>query len=524
MRKKKTSISIIVSILIASQVLAKDTANLGEIIVSAQKVEQNVQDVPVSITVFDDIKIKDRNIKTIKDIAKYTSGLLLFDSGGFGGLAPTIRGVSTDPQSSSDSASIYIDGIPFSRTNLDNYTNLNGIERIEVLKGPQGTLYGKNAEAGVINIITKKPNNEFQGKVGFEIGEDSKREFSSSISGPIIEDELFLGVNLRHYEKDGNIYNSNLKRRENDRKNDFIKTYLRWTPSNNLDIALISSYLKRDDGTISQNNLGVEDSRVTTSDIKGYIKNVTKMTALKFEYDIDRYKFESVSTYKKHIEDRLGDFDYSAGIPFTFHSDYYTPYTDLSQEFKLSYKDNKLIWLLGLFGEKNKKEGGYSLNSTIPNKTGDYLSTTKDTSLGIFGYVDYNITEDLSIFAGLRYDKITKKLDYNQIAQSQKENFSAFSPKLTFEYSLNKDIMTYATVSKGYKSGGFYLFAPANKMSFEEESIWNYELGLKSSFLDNTLILNSAIYHMDISDMQVITAIDATQSYILMLLRLHQKV
>lgn len=502
-----------ISLILVNNIYAKEIKHLDDLTVTAQKVEENMQKVPISLTVFDEFDLEDKNIKSVKDIAYYTPNLLLFDSGGFGGLAPTIRGISTDPQLSSSSVSIYIDGIPFSSSTANDML-LTNVQRVEVLKGPQGTLYGKNAEAGIINIITNKPNNEFKGQIGIELGQDNKKEYRASVSGPIIKDKFYVGLDLKHYEKDGFLYNSNLKRNENDRENNFAKLYFRMTPSDNLDISLISTILKKNDGTISQNNVGVPDNRVTTSDLIGYIKNVTKISALKVEYIFDKYKLESITSYKKYIDKRLGDFDFTAGIPYTFHSKLDIPLTDLSQELKLSYVDDKITWITGLFADKSKTEGGYVLDSTIPNKTGTYLSTANDDSFGIFAHVDYKFSDKLSLLGGLRYDKSNKTFDNKKTNTKLSDSFSSFSPKLSLEYDLNEDRILYATISKGYKSGGFYQFAPIDKMSFDDETIINYEIGSKNSFLDNNLIFNTSLYHMDIKDMQVMTAIDNASSYI----------
>ncbi|WP_324171825.1 TonB-dependent receptor [Sulfurimonas sp.] len=513
MVRKRIILSISISFMLVNNIFAKEIKHLDTVTVTAQKVEENMQRVPISLTVFDEFDLKDKNIKSVKDIAYYTPNLLLFDSGGFGGLAPTIRGISTDPQLSSSSVSIYIDGIPFSSSTANDML-LNNVKRVEVLRGPQGTLYGKNAEAGVINIITNKPNNEFNSEIGIELGQDNKKEYLASVSGPIIKDKFYVGLDIKHYEKDGFLYNSNLKRIENDRENNFAKLYLRMTPTDNLDVSLISTILKRNDGTISQNNLGVVDNRVTTSDLIGYIKNVTKTAALKVEYTFDKYKLESVTSYKKYIDKRLGDFDFTAGVPYTFHSKLDIPLTDLSQELKLSYVDDRITWITGLFADKSKTEGGYVLDSTIPNKTGTYLSTSDDDSLGIFAHVDYKLTDKLSVLGGIRYDKSNKKFDNKKTNIKLSNSFSAVSPKFSLQYQINQDKMVYVTISKGYKSGGFYQFAPTDKISFDDETIWSYEIGSKNSFLDNKLVFNFSLYYMDIKDMQVMTAIDNASSYI----------
>ena len=173
---KKIVISFAVSLIFSQGIYAEDTPQkLEGITVTAQKTEENVQEVPISMSVFDEFEIEDLKIESVQDVASYTSNFALMDKGG-GVFTPTIRGVSNSlPNSSSVSqpTSIIIDGIPISVPKEFNVA-LMDIERIEVLKGPQGTLYGKEAEAGVINIITQKPDNETRGKTGVEFGSDNK--------------------------------------------------------------------------------------------------------------------------------------------------------------------------------------------------------------------------------------------------------------------------------------------------------------------------------------------------------------
>ena len=173
---------------------ARREMKLEELTVSAQKQEENVQDVPISMTVFDEFAIEDRKIESIQDVASYTSNFSLMDKG-LGVFIPSIRGISNSFTTLSQPSSVIIDGIPVSSSTGFNVT-LMDIERIEVLKGPQGTLYGKEAQAGVINVITKKPDNETRGKIGVELGEDNKRQYTLSASGPIVKDKLYVGVNV----------------------------------------------------------------------------------------------------------------------------------------------------------------------------------------------------------------------------------------------------------------------------------------------------------------------------------------
>lgn len=172
---------------------AKETTQIESITITANKMEENVQDVSASTTIFSEKSIADLRLESIADVAAFTPNFMLYENGMSGVNAPSMRGMFADIHSHSVSAGMYVDGVPI----LDGMAyeqEMLDIERIEVLKGPQGTLYGKSSEAGVINIVTKQPDNTFSGKVSGEVGIDHKQKVSMSLSGPIKKDRLYLGV------------------------------------------------------------------------------------------------------------------------------------------------------------------------------------------------------------------------------------------------------------------------------------------------------------------------------------------
>lgn len=174
-KSKTVKFSFLASILLSNNLMAKDeTTTLESITVTAQKKEENVQKVPISISAFDDISIEDKSISSLENIAKYTPNLMLYNTGQEGLIVPSIRGISGNVLSFSTPVGLYVDGV--STTSAFGFDDsLGDIERIEVLRGPQGTLYGKNSEAGVINIITKQPDNELRTKLFSTIGNDGRR-------------------------------------------------------------------------------------------------------------------------------------------------------------------------------------------------------------------------------------------------------------------------------------------------------------------------------------------------------------
>lgn len=524
--KKLIALSITASMFLLQNIYAQETQEIKSITVTAQKTEQISQDVPMSLSVFDEYWIKDTKIETVKDIAQYTPNFMVFDYGS-GLVRPVVRGLSSAVTSLSASAGMFIDGIPV--LNGVGYDEvLMDIERIEVLKGPQGTLYGKDTLSGAINIITKQPDNETRGKVALEVGEDNKREISLSASGPVVRDKFYVGISAKHYEKDGFVKNTFLNNREDDREYKYGKLVLRTTPTDNLDISLISSILDRDNGGPANNDTSVlQKDKEVYSDLESENTSSSKMHALRIKYDFGNYQLLSITT-KRDVEDiTKTDQDYTNIYEKTRHMFKNNEYGNLSQELRLSSSTDSLNWLVGVYADKDDNTLDYHYNRYIPARrmmfNGHDIYDVDARSLGIFTHGDYSLTDKLNIIAGIRYDNDKKyfkeRLDSfdptGAELADESNSYSEISPKFGLTYKLNDTSSVYATVSKGYKSGGYYAFAPTDEQKqYEKETLISYEIGTKNSFLDNRLILNSAVFYMDVDDMQVSTYIDVTTLYL----------
>lgn len=510
---KKSILSITTFLLLINNTLiAKEMKALADIEVTAQKQEENIQDVPISLNVFTQFDIEDKNIKSIEDIAKYTPNLYLVNPGDFGALGPSSRGLYSDTSSVSTTVGMYIDGVPTLST-IGYNAILQNIERIEVLRGPQGTLYGKNAQAGVINVITKEPTNIFSGNINTSFGSDNKKEYAINLNGPIIKDKLFFNLTARHYEKDGFIKNSYLNNKENYRENNYGKISFLYKPSDNLKLSLISSKVKYSDGAPAMNSMTATNPREVSNNIQGFNKSETTSHAFKVEYLFNDYKFESITSYKENLDYRLGDYDFSS-LTY-YHSKIKDTYKSKSQEFRLNNTIGKVNWLAGLYLDQDDKKGGYTIDSIIPSYVGQFDSTLDNNSLGIFIHTDYKINDALSLISGIRYDKDHKKISDKSQNIDLSTSYSEISPKISLKYKLNDNSMSFFTIAKGYKSGGFYMFAPVGSpKNYDKETLWNYEIGIKNKFLDDTLSLNATAYYMDIKDMQVLSSVSATSGYI----------
>ena len=494
---------------------------MESITVTAQKQEENVQEVPVSITVFTAQGIEDRKIETVKDIADFVPNLAIIDNGLSGMNSPSMRGIHVAPYTYTTTTGLYLDGVPMI-TGVGFEEFLIDIERIEVLRGPQGTLYGKNTETGVINIISRQPDNKFKGKVSAAGGEDGKQDLSFNLSGPIQKDKIFFGVAGQYYQKDGFIENTVSGDMVDDREHWIGRAHLRWTPVEELDISLIVSRLEYDDGDINMNlrekgaaMFGIDTplDRKVTSNLDGWNRSVRNAQSLKLVYGItDSLTLTSVTTNRIYEDRAMIDFDYSSASLMHTHKD--NDHEKISQELRLDSSEDKFKWLVGFYYDKDQNDVHSDHDSIISSM--DYLNkrSTDGEAYAVFANLTCPLIGQLSLVGGLRYEQQNQEFEDHVSNFRVDDSWNALTPRIGLEYQLSPNIMTYAGASKGYRSGGFNSFAADPEYySYDAEELWSYEIGVKSTFFDNRFLLNGAVFYMDISDMQVEEAVASVTSY-----------
>ncbi|WP_197282083.1 TonB-dependent receptor [Dethiosulfatarculus sandiegensis] len=476
----------------------------------------------MSVSVFGEKDIEDMGVESVLDLANFVPNLMIFANGVSGTNSPSMRGIHAFVESLTVSNGLFVDGIPIlSPIGLED--GLLDIERVEVLRGPQGTLYGRNTETGVINIITKKPGNDFQGKASAELGTDQKRQLTLNLSGPIKKDRLFFGVSGKFYEKEGFIDNTFLDEPANDKKHWYGKLHLRWVPVDALDISLISSALKYDEGA-NVMGLGAAgaaayglpapiDGKVA-SDYPGKNTSKSVSNALNISYDFgNSLKLTSITTRRVYNDEGRWDYDFN---PVKFmHTTKTNEYTSYSQELRLNSSGDRLKWLVGLYYDNHHNDVNTTLNSVIPSMVSTNDRDFDGDSMAFFGQASYPILTRLTLVAGLRYEKQDKEFEDHILVRKADNSWDDFAPKLALEYSFTPDVMAYASVSKGYRSGGFNTYATDPQYTkYDEEKLWSYEIGLKSELLDKRLILNASVFYMNIEDMQVNESVTPYEAFL----------
>ena len=507
-----------------SFVWAEGITSLETMTVTANKAEENVQDVSASITVFNNDMVKDLNIESLSDVAAFTPNFYFYEPGVSGMSIPSVRGIYADLHSHTVPVGMYIDGVPV-LDGMGYVSEILDIERIEILKGPQGTLYGKSTEGGVINIITRKPDNKFSGNVAQSLGTDNEQKTKFSLYTPIAKDKVYFSLSGIHYQKDGWIERVGTSETVDDISYDYSSAKLRFIPSSNLEIIWNGTYSKRDDeqphqvttAAAAKTNYGIESyygDRTTDPSFIG--NNNTKITTHSLVLNLRiNPDLELVSTTAYRKVDLKFNTDWDFYQVEGMHYDYNADVSSLSQEVRLNGNWKSSKWVLGVYGDKEENDMLSLYNGVALPK-----EKIKGDSKSIFAHIKTPIDTKISVLGGFRYDVQDKTYDSAKQNISLEDDWSEVSPKIGAEYKISDTQKLYSTISKGYLSGGFNAYVQQYNMpeylTYEEETLWSYEIGTKNTFLDNRFIINGAIFYMDIDNahvMQTIPGSNGSASY-----------
>jgi iron complex outermembrane receptor protein len=491
---------------------------LDTVTVTAQKREENLQKVPGSITALTEGQVEDAGLEKTEDIAAYTPNLHIVEFGPVGYY--TMRGI-TNTSLGDPSVGLYVDGIPYSDVFAYD-TSLAEVERIEVLRGPQGTLYGKNSQAGVINIITKKPtNNIWQGKLNMGWGNYDSSSYLLALDGPFQNDKLFFALTASWMDRDGFLDNTYLETTLGQKKRFAGQAKLRWLPKDDWDVTLS---LATDDFEIA--GLTVKPLELSSADTVAWDENGKAQThsdnlALSLVRETSAYTMTAITTMREW-EMNPWKMDCDLSSVHYYHQFSFDEVRQFSQELRLQSPGNtgKWRWLTGLYYEHKEldvNEGGI-FGSSAGEKAGitDRQVIEKvDASTAVFGQISYALNEKATVTLGNRFQQDRRKIEHDHrfeengeltssVSYQATDTFTSALPKLSWDYQLDPHKMTYVSIGKGYKSGGFSRAADAAAdAKFEAEDSWNYEAGLKSSWLQNRLSANLAVFWIATDDYQV---------------------
>lgn len=501
------------------------------ITVTAQKREENVQEIPEAITAFTETELEDAGVETIADVIDMIPNLSVSQGlGGFDGVS--IRGIGPSMFTRKSPVVIYVDGVP--HDNVRNFDlELLNVERIEVLRGPQGTLYGKNAIGGVINVITRKPGNDWEGKVSAWTGEHETYGMKGFISGPVVGDRLFFGISGKYDDFGGYMKNDHPDQDYfNSRNVTSLKGALRWLPAESVEVNFHAGMDLQDkgaDATIAPGPVRYHDYR----DPGDRDDSELYSAALNVRYDGEDFAFHSVTTYLDRDNDLLQDRSFTPDEGLYSMTDK-SKTNALSQELRIQSPDDAdgVQWMGGLY--YSTEDIDYEDYSSTYDTAGFFGYNIKynwpgdrnDETMAVFGQVTFPLVSALDFTAGLRYETIHKEVEYRRevtrtdtgeqlpidpftgaavpVAWDLGNDWDALLPKGALSWSLNEHVMLYGSVAKGYLAGGMNAWSDDRKTAkFDEQTSLNYEIGAKTSWCDGRFLLNATLFYIDIEDMQV---------------------
>lgn len=496
---------------------------LEEVIVTARKREENLQDVAVAVTAVSDRALLDAQIRDSVELTKLVPSLT-FASGSGNSFA--IRGIGTQAFSSGAEASVstMLDGVVLARS-AQSFMQLVDIQRVEVLRGPQGTLFGKNSSAGVVHFITKDPSDSFEADISATAIEEDEYRMSGTISAPIT-DTLGFRLTYGGVRDDGyieNVYDGNTYGGK-DSDNGRIK--FRWQPTDSLDLKWTSDVSREDDGSKPRPWRIVNDPATAAvllpvvASKENYDVNLDSSLdksidtfghSMEINWDIGEYTLTSISAYRNFESSDTGDVDGRPDDPVGIKQFSDIDLDQYSQELRIiSPADRFFSYVAGVYAFYSENDKVFTREVVGTTSTADF--TVETTNLAAFGELTFNLSDQLSAIVGGRYTY--DKLDYTfsrvgpipgPVAPfSDNGDDTDLSGKAALEWAFADSAMTYVSVTQGYKGQAYNVnFGVTPPLdAVEPETSITYEIGLKSTLLERRLMLNAALFRTDYDDFQ----------------------
>ena len=494
-----------------------DTDALSEIVVTARKVEENVQDVPMSVQVLSADFLDDAALTRLYELQFSVPGLVVSNAGMFGARF-ALRGIA-DQGGTSLSVATHLNGVYLGDSNLA-IARMFDLERVEVLKGPQGTLYGRNATGGSMNFVTRAPEDELSARIEGSYGSFDTARVQGYVNLPFDRADFrlaFIGS-----EGDGYISNS-----VDDRKfgeEDFwgVRGSVRVRLSENLRLDLMAQHVA-DDGASGELWTprpdflpDPRDIRLTTVLLANpFLKTDNDHVSVNIEYDLGFASLHSVTGYARNEVHGLDD---CAGIPELqgcLRGVRPVRYGQWSQEIRLAAQSGASVdWLIGAYFLDADLSTNFHFTRPLrsPEPINDSTSTSDETAYAAFGQARVHLTDQWSITGGLRLSAEEHRVseigtgteDHSTLTTADSDS-DRTSWRLDLEHAATDDILAYAGVSTGFKSGGITtMILPSGDFNrFGDEDLIAWEAGLKTQWLDRRLTLNGAVFFYDFRDLQI---------------------
>ncbi|MDC1512869.1 TonB-dependent receptor [Porticoccaceae bacterium] len=507
---------------------------LEEIVVTATKKgsAENLQDVPIAMSAFNSEQLDGLFFENLTDIGKRAPNVILDSRSSnpsqssffIRGVGSALETVSSDP-----AVGVVIDGMALN-SSVGILTDMFDVESVEVLRGPQGTLFGRNATGGVVSIKTKRPTGEFHSSIRGTYGSYGRQDVAFSVEDSLIDGELAARFSVMYKDHEGYYRNDvDPGDRVGDARQSTARTAIRWNPSEELTLDLTLEYGEADFEAVPARNISNIIGFVPNPDPSVVSMNYTGQgdeshwghAILEANWDLGEGVLTSITGYRKFYTDSSADLDGTGDFTaFNINGDGGTAMWlgHWSEELRYAKNIGENIQLtsgvyyfssnfheLSQWGGDNDNNGGFFGDGEVDHKI-----------VGVFSQGEINITENVIFTIGGRYTQEDKEADIgfvgscdnnheNCLRFKDDQNWSNFSYRLGLQWMINDDSHVYATINRGFRSGGYNIetFAGGNPGPYDEEVVDAFELGWKSQLLNDKIRLNLATFYNQYDDFQV---------------------
>ncbi|MCC7268308.1 MAG: TonB-dependent receptor [Caulobacteraceae bacterium] len=557
-------------------------ATVEELVVTGEKAERSLQDTPTSVAVISAKRIEEEKIQTFFEVVNRTANV----SQTYGPSGFTIRGISNTNVSgggNSGLATVYVDGAPVPERHLNGAPlDLWDVSQVEILRGPQSTLQGRNALAGAVVIRTQDPTFTWTAKARVFLSDENEQAFAAAGGGPIVADQLAFRLAVEDRHAEGFVYNTTRKADESPMDSTTIRGKLLITPSALPDLRIRAGWThdERTGGYIfSYSRTDVPDffdNRISTGDSPNATDSTSDIVTVQADYSLsDRLELTSVSSLTR--VDTFSAYDGDDGPETLAFGEQDEQDQTFTQELRLSYQGERLTGLIGAYYANRERDYETTTLTEVPTPvdtlvgvlmsplfgldpaTAQFAATTYGAALpvipvaytgitpeeittwAVFGDGRFQLTPQISLLAGFRYDREKNRMANDQatvfagdypdpalhgplapvigglnmvvggfVAQANAatpftaRTFDAFLPKVGLKYDFTDDLNASVVVQRGYRSGGTTInVARSTVVPYDQEYTWNYEASLRSTWFDDTLTLNANAYYVKWRDQQV---------------------
>lgn len=515
---------------------AEAPAAIEEVIVTAQKRAENVQNVPISVVALGGETLAKTGVTNVDALQRFAPGLTVSNVGSGFVSYTYLRGAGTNQfDSGSDPSVAYFLDEVYLGGSAGLQVDLFDIDRVEVLKGPQGTLFGRNAAAGAISITTRRPSATAGGEFSAEFGNFDAQTLRGTVTGPIGGGFAYrFSAGYKHR----GAFTENLNAAASDPGT--VKTYgargqLEWRGEKG-SVLLTADVLKADNGMNAQFlSSAVKTGQLSAAavaalpagesfyahyyNVDGFERqNVGSLTG-RLEWETPLGQLTSISAFRSNRYKRLQDQDGTIAAATAWNSR--ESDRTFSQEIRLAGDSGPLSWIGGVYyydahiDQTHIFQHGPAFPTVaLQNVARIDISEINTRSYAIFGQATYHMTDRLDLTVGGRYTQDKKsddrsvKTNLPAFSVSASDRWRSFDPAVTLQYRVADGVMTYASFRRGFKSGGFQTLFPANAVvagtPFLPERVKSYELGLKSQWFDRRLLANVALFRADIQNQQIL--------------------